>query len=63
MYVFMGLVSRLANGMVASFSPVGGSGMLHLTFKELVRFGDYKRMNLWDVLECIEVCLICIVMF
>ena len=30
MYIFMGLVSRLDIGMVASSSPVGGSGKLHV---------------------------------
>ena len=28
MYMFMGLVFRIVNGMVASSSSVGGSGML-----------------------------------
>ena len=30
MYMFMGLVSRIVNGMVASSSSIGGSETLHL---------------------------------
>ena len=33
MYMFMGLVARSVNGMVASSSPVGGSGTLQLNSK------------------------------
>ena len=29
MHMFMGIVSWIVNGMVASSSPVGGSGTLH----------------------------------
>ena len=32
MCMFMGLASRIDKGMVASSSPVGGSGTLHINF-------------------------------
>ena len=33
MYMFMGLVARIVNGLVAASSPVGGPGMLQCGIK------------------------------
>ena len=38
MFMFMGLVSRIVNSMVASSSPVGGLGTLHGRLEDLVEF-------------------------
>ena len=45
MHMFMGLVDRIVNGMVASSSSVGGSGTLHNLRSSCNQFLIFGRSN------------------